>query len=315
MNLLARSILAPAFTALMATLMVGCTANKSGNTLNTTNTASIIGGTEVAEGSALHKSIVGIYDQERGALCTGSLLDNNTVLTAAHCIGAKANDHLIIFAADIHAVFKTNDRNFILSKVRLATKTVVNPNWGKKHANGESWGDTAVIKFQGEVPAGFEPAKMLAPDVLAAGTKVVVAGYGVSSDVLTEINPADHPDFAEKLKTGQFFCEQSQDGKQDAKTEKCYKEEMSGEGILRTTELTAVGAYNDTEVVFDQQHGQASCEGDSGGPAYVNVNGEYHLFGVTSRGTRGCNGYVVYSDVTTVKLAEWLADAKAQASK
>ena len=87
---------------------------------------------------------------------------------------------------------------------------------------------------------------------------------------------------------------------------------MSGEGLLRTTELTNLGYYNETEVVFDQQHGKASCEGDSGGPAYIQVEGQYRLFGVTSRGTRGCNGYVVYSDVTTPKLHAWLADAKAE---
>lgn len=307
MNLLAHSLVAAVF----ATLVVGCSANKSNNTVNTTKAASIIGGTDVAEGSTLHKSIVGIYDMERGALCTGSLLENNMVLTAAHCIGGKAEDHLIVFAADMLAIFKSQDRDFVLSKVRRASKVTVHSDWGKQHGNGEAWGDTALLKFQGTIPTGFEPAKMLAPGALIEGAIVTVAGYGVNSDILTEVNPADYPDFEEKVNKGEFFCEQPEDGK----TEKCYKEELSGEGLLRTTELTNLGAYNDTEVVFDQQHGKASCEGDSGGPAYVNVNGEFRLFGVTSRGTRGCNGYVVYSDVSTPKLAAWLVDAKAQLAK
>jgi hypothetical protein len=365
MNLLARSLMAAAF----ATLAVGCTANKSDNTVNAMNAPQIIGGSEVVAGTPLNKSVVAIFDNERGALCTGSLIADNVILTAAHCIGKNPEDHVIIFTTNIDEVFKSNDKNFVLQKVRWASKVLVNPNWGKKHADSEAWGDTALIRFEGTTPAGFAPATLLAPNVLTENMTITVAGYGVSSDVLTEINPDDYPDFQDKLKTGEFFCVSSGDDEAEegtgeetpgqgahsslfakgtkkakakvkgatkaptaetpvtpetpvapetpapAPTVKCYKEEMGGEGILRTTTLTIAGAFNDTEVVFDQQHGQASCEGDSGGPAYYIVNGEYHLFGVTSRGTRGCNGYVLYSDVSSPKLAKWLSEAMIEVSK
>jgi len=322
MNLLARSLMTAAFV----TLAVGCTANKSDNTVNAMNTPQIIGGSEVVEGSTLNKSVVAIFDNERGALCTGSLIAENVVLTAAHCIGKLAEDHLILFTTDIDQIFRNkDDLNFVLPRVRRATKVVVNPNWGKKHIKNEAWGDTALIRFAGTTPTGFVPATLLAPNALTENMTITVAGYGVSSDVLTEINPADYPDFQDKIKSGEFFCESinAEEGTGEetpetpapAPTIKCYKEEMSGEGRLRTTTLTIAGAYNDTEVVFDQQNGQASCEGDSGGPAYLIVNGEYHLFGVTSRGTRGCNGYVLYSDVSSPKLAQWLAEAMIEVSK
>lgn len=310
MTLLARSrslLVVSAFAA----LAVGCTNNTSSNAINGSAPA-IIGGSDVAEGTTLQKSIVGLYNVKEGALCTGSLLENNIVLTAAHCIGKNAQDHIVIFAADLDLVFKSKDREFVLSKVRRAVKTVVNPVWGKKHTGGQAWGDTALIKFQGDVPAGFEPATMLADNsVLTEGSLVTVAGYGVNSDVLTEINKGDFPDFAEREAKGEFFCEESEDGK----TETCYKEELSGEGRLRTTELKVAGMYNETEIAFDQRYGQASCEGDSGGPAYVKTATGYQLFGVTSRGTRGCAGYVLYSDVTTKKLADWLQKAKVEVSQ
>jgi secreted trypsin-like serine protease len=290
---------------------VGCTPASKSNTIDATKASSIIGGTNVPEGAILQKSVVAIFDMKKGALCTGSLLENNIVLTAAHCIGDNAQDHLIVFSSDLLPIFEGTDKSFLLQRVRRATKTLVNPNWGKTNMDPEaSWGDTALIKFEGSTPAGFTPATILASaDGLPDGTTITVAGYGVSSDVLTEIKKEEVPDFKEKELKGEVFCERLKDGK----TEKCYKEDMSGEGRLRTTELKVVGDLNESEIIFDQQQGQASCEGDSGGPAYLKqANGEYHLFGVTSRGTRGCNGYVVYSDISSIKLNIWLKDAMAQ---
>ncbi len=310
MKLLTHSLI----TVALVILSVGCTPTEKNNTISSTSASSIIGGTDVPEGASLQKSIVAIYDMKKGALCSGSLLENNIVLTAAHCIGANPQDHLIVFSADLTSVFQGQDKNLILQKVRRGVKTLVNPNWGKNNQSaGQAWGDTALIKFQGNVPAGFKPATILASSTgLAAGTTITVAGYGVNSDVLTEVNKADLPDFKQRQAKGEVFCEQSQ----DAKTEKCYTEKLSGEGHLRTTELKVADYYNDTEIIFDQQHGQASCEGDSGGPAYVRqANGEYNLFGVTSRGTRGCNGYVLYSDIASTKLNAWLRDAMSQLNK
>jgi len=316
MKLLARSRSLLVVSAIAA--LAACSNNTASKSINTANGSSIIGGSDVAEGAPLQKSIVSIYYEDKeahtGALCTGSLLPNNVVLTAAHCIGDKTENHLIIFTADLDALFNTQDRNLILQKVRRAVKTVVNPNWGKQRqgAAGQAWGDTALIKFQGTVPAGFAPATILADrSVLTENSTITVAGYGVNKDILTEVNKADIPDFDKQEKEGKVFCEPSADGK----SEKCYKEEVSGSGRLRTTELKVAGYYNDSEIAFDQRHGQASCEGDSGGPAYVKqANGEYHLFGVTSRGTRGCDGYVLYSDITSPALQTWLKGALVEVS-
>lgn len=309
-----RSLTTALTTVLFTALMVGCSTEKANHEMNADSNAAIIGGTDVVEGSALHKSIVGIFNTEKGSLCTGSLLENNIVLTAAHCIGDKPEHHLIIFATDMFAVFNDESREELIKKVRPSVKTVVHPLWGKTRSKpGQPWGDTALIRFRGSVPAGFEPAKLLASNSeLTEGATITVAGYGVSQDLLTEVNKGEIPDFNEREAKGEIFCETSEDGT----VEKCFEEETSGEGHLRTTELKVAGHFNEIEIAFDQRYGQAACEGDSGGPAYVKqANGEYHLFGVTSRGSRGCNTFVLYSDISSNDLKDWLRTAIAEVSK
>lgn len=281
----------------------GCTIDKTANFIDPKSSKSIIGGTDVVAGSPLQKSIVAIYNRHLGSICTGSLLEDNIILTAAHCISpGKTRDHIILFAADLKSYFEEDN----IEVAHSATKIVVNSDWKKPHANSEFVGDTALIKFSGEVPEGYAPTKMLLEaNALPEGTKASVAGFGVNSDFLEKVTREQYPDFDEKVRTGEFFC--------DSEIE-CYKEHLSGEGLLRSTELTSYGRYNESELLFDQRDGQAACHGDSGGPAYLKVGEDYYLFGVISRATQGCNGYVVVTDMTAPKLTEWLVEAKLEIS-
>lgn len=83
---------------------------------------------------------------------------------------------------------------------------------------------------------------------------------------------------------------------------------------MRFTELTNYGRNNESELLFDQRHGQAACHGDSGGPAYLKVGEDYYLFEVLSRATQGCNSYVVVSEMPALKLTDWLVEAKLEVS-
>lgn len=262
------------------------------------NDSGIINGQLVTGSESYATSIVGIYDLQVGAICTGSLYSNNTIITAAHCVGPNPEKMFLVFAPNMMDVLQSQDINVIRQHVRKVVSAKVNPGWNPSgnSQKPDTWSDIAVLKFAGTVPAGFAPATLLS-DVadLAPNTPVTLAGYGVNEMKLTEVDVANTPDIETQVATGKVACTR------DRKT--CVKMESSGSGILRSTQVT-VSKLLSNEVVVDQSHGTGACSGDSGGPAYVLKNGKYYLFGVTSRGNVGCDSDGIYTNILT--YLDWI---------
>lgn len=126
----------------------------------------------------------------------------------------------------------------------------VSPLWEKRMNQMYDTGDIAVVKFAGGLPEGFRPAEVLKDDrLLKNGGTTLLAGYGLSDGV-----------------------------------------KKTGSGRLRYVETKIQDIdYSYTEVLIDQSQGKGACHGDSGGPAYIEVNGELYLWGVTSRGVNDRN--------------------------
>ncbi|WP_157684622.1 S1 family peptidase [Bdellovibrio bacteriovorus] len=224
------------FSSLVAsTFLVGCTPSAPQNSLNTLEATGIIGGEEVAAVDKLPNSIVAVYDSVEGQLCTGTLINKNVVLTAAHCVGQEINKMYVFFGKNLQV-----DGVY----VRI-DKAEISPYWNA--STDKDMGDLALLHFQGPLPASFKPATMLPTnmaDVLQNGTNVVVAGYGVTD---AEIQQAP--------------------------------------SALRKTKVTIADAkFADSEITIDQSNGKGVCHGDSGGPAFIDIDGTYYLWGITSRG-------------------------------
>lgn len=137
-----------------------------------TTQSGIIGGSEVKAGSALTKSIVALYDTVQGQLCTGTLLPNNIVVTAAHCMALKPQDLLVIFGTKVD---KT-------AQARRVTGATPHPDYAVHGDDEKDNGDIAVVHFEGTIPSGYQPAQILT-DIkkLKDGASVVLAGYGISN--------------------------------------------------------------------------------------------------------------------------------------
>ncbi|MNJ92837.1 Trypsin [compost metagenome] len=217
---------------------------------------SIVGGSQVLFTDKIRTSIVGVYDDAGGQLCTGTLIAENIVITAAHCIGFSTEDMYIIFDTVITSK----------SPRRKVDTVEVSPYWTSRRYEDKDRGDLAIIRFLGSRPQGYKPARFLSgPENVANGVETVVAGYGYNNAAAE-----------------------------------------SGAGTLRQTSVVIADTlFSTTEVLIDQTTGKGSCHGDSGGPAFLEIKGEFFLWGVTARGVGDvnhlCNTYSAFTNLAAHK--------------
>ncbi|MDG0815751.1 S1 family peptidase [Bdellovibrio svalbardensis] len=277
--------------------LVSCTPKSSG-LIEKGQNSSIINGHEVKEGAPITASIVALFDTKENFICTGSLIAPNIVLTAAHCMPNRASDLKVVFANNVDSVLNAREQDILQTYVLTATDFKTYSTWKENSQVQVDRGDIALVKFKGQAPEGYKPATFL-PDqsALKKGAMVTVAGYGVDLVETKDLDPKKYRgNLDEAIEFGEVICD---DNKRN-----CMTVDMSGDGILRQTEAP-ISSLQQTELRLDESKA-GTCSGDSGGPAYIEKDGKFYLFGITSRGSVLCDDTGVYTNALEYK--QWIAD-------
>ena len=233
---------------LVALIAVGCGKPHTQRT-SRLDGDSIINGTPVEKReSAAARSVVMVellnIDNQRLGFCSGTLIDSNIVLTAAHCFDLRIFPALRKF--NILFVNALNEKSPAV--LRKGISYSMNASYNKDAVLDH---DIAVLLFKNAAPAGFAPVP-IDEDVSANyGSKTLfVYGYGRTIDY-TGI-PDQH--------------------------------EIQNPGILHRGLMTADSDYNrfPDRYLTKMESPTTLCQGDSGGPQFFNEKNVLKVVGVNS---------------------------------
>lgn len=244
----------------------------------------VINGKKLTSQGPLGKGLVFLmHEVAKGSssvsLCTGTLIGEDIVLTAAHCVdggvdSTRAERLTVIFGNDPMCTLTKREA----SKARKAKKIVIHPDWVTGKAGGV---DLALIKLASAAPAGAGLMGVAtALPTLSDDETIYGAGYGRTTDF------------------------------NDAEGEAPYLRIAKIKPQNRSPNLGILNNGTSRRLIFDQSAGEALCKGDSGGPAIVLDAGRLKVVGVASYvydpNKSTCKSLVVHTSVAYYR--EWLSE-------
>jgi len=253
-----KKILSPISLMAIFIILVNCKPMIKENSFLKNTAAAVINGAPVNPNEILSKSVVGLmmnYEISDGNQvwiqgCTGSVLNQKFILTAAHCVANQHAENLAInFSLNsVTSEQQINPKTRITDieksfKIRKVKSFVQHPLY-----DGSGKNDLALILLESEVPADAISVVIL-PDqyIDLAGNKtlfdqknitVILMGFGLINE--TPITETD---------------------------------------VLRQATVPAV--FQGEFVITDQTKGFGGCNGDSGGPAFFTFESITYQVGVT----------------------------------
>lgn len=151
-------------------ILASCGNKQNVNELSELTNSSIFGGEKINTDHFLAKVTVGIDNQERNTICTGSIIGRDLILTAAHCTeSAKPEKIKVVFSNKIYD-----------SKKAIAVKNYIQHTDYSK--NGKIVNDLAILKLASPIPSTHKAIDIQksANLELMAGETLHVAGFGKS---------------------------------------------------------------------------------------------------------------------------------------
>ncbi len=260
---LRRGLLLCGIVAVSSGFMTGCGSNSETDQ----SEIKIIGGEEVKDGQADNRrwSTVAIttdYEVTPGkgthlangkSFCSGTLVGRRIVVTAAHCIQKfdevtkkKLPEYILPKATDYVVSFDTKVSQ--QGNWRRAAQVIAHPDWSPNET----------LSPQPTTPPNDIGVIILAEDAPALAKVATIADTDIAPEAGSMID-------------------------------------LAGYGITSNRNNNDTGILRQVQTMFKTLDGniqrfsvgqlfKGACAGDSGGPAYIQVDGEYQLMGATSTG-------------------------------
>lgn len=156
---------------LVSFALVACAKPPSSTLSQNENFFGIYGGEKVTDQQPFGQSIVAIIDTNLGGICTGTIIANDLILTAAHCVHGDGSSLEIYFEKMVEPYG---------SKTTRVLKAVPHEDFKRNLLFG-NWHDIALLKFDPkDLPANYKPMRVMTnAHILRDGSGIIGAGYGV----------------------------------------------------------------------------------------------------------------------------------------
>jgi secreted trypsin-like serine protease len=168
------------FTLLTILLTVGCQNQNQSSFTNSEITLDknselqnyVLEGKPLGEGLLKGSHTVGIRNNHSNEICSGVILDNDLILTAAHCLVNRNVD------ADIEVRFGLSVKSNYISRT---AKEVITDKTYRNYGKANDRNEVAIIIINGQIPEGFSATHDIAPYPFRYPEKqqLLIQGFGL----------------------------------------------------------------------------------------------------------------------------------------